>query len=206
METNDLSYLPSKTFYTTERIRFLIQAAVATILALFFILLALLVLLHRQTQQYNWKTAGILGIVGVCFLLISTYATGASRTRITLSPDGIELDGFGYRIFSKWENIHRIDIIPQDMYPLNPGRQEKTKSLVSQTVMIEKFKKGLSEIAPESHLEGLVLREGVPHVNEWWGLGRVKQTWFISLNLFRWWRYSELGKMMRLFAPHLFED
>ncbi len=204
MQNIHFAFLSKKTFFTTERIRLLFQAAIATLLALLFIAMAILVLLHRPTPQYNWRTAAILGAIGLCFLMIGIIASGASYTHIVISPIGIELHGFGILVCSPWENVGRIGVIPQTLYPYSPDQRQQAQAASNSG--LDRSSRKLGDIVPESHLEGLVLKESVPQLKKWWRFSRHKQTWFISFSLFRWWRYSEIGRLMRQFAPELFED
>ena len=104
----------------------------------------------------------------------------ASRVRFVTSPEGIDYHQFGYHISASWEDVEAV----------------------------VKVQRGIAE------REGLRLREAARTTSFWYRLfrnmGSAKErqrNHFIPLTpLMRDWRASSLGRDIRQYAPHLFDD
>lgn len=185
-------------FYT----RYLVSAGGLFLFGLFLLLVTLFGLFVEPPGFSDWKMILGTGFMGVLCLGVAIMGPfGESRTSLITSPEGIEYQGFGFRVFSRWEDIERLDVISPGQYSLAPNHVAAAKMIREKAPLFVKLEKQV----PENHMECLVLRTPLRYEKRRWARGLIRsETQYIPLSEFPWWRYGALGQDIQRSAPHLF--
>lgn len=189
----------------STRTRHRFSAGFFFLFALFMAVLSLLPPKSGRSMPADWLyIAGMLGVIAL-FLALGTIFLGMSRLCLLVSPEGIEQRGFGFRIRTSWDNVERITLLPMSMLALGPAWDENPRLAQARWQQAVTLTRKTRDTLPDACLEGMLLREAVPHENAWWAVGMVKTTRILPLDDFKWWRYGELGRSLRQYAPRLLD-
>jgi len=127
------------------------------------------------------EVLGAFGVLMLVMVMLFLYLMRAAR--ITVTPEGVQLHGIGFRVFARWDNMQAIGGSP---------------------ILYEGIVEGL--ILRES---GLEVSEWMSLASLISPLSRValdQYNTFLPLEpiLTKHWRESGLGELLRRYAPHLF--
>ncbi|MBN2149296.1 MAG: hypothetical protein JW726_18050 [Anaerolineales bacterium] len=188
-----------KHYRTHYYLRYRLGAGLLIFFGLFLLLIAALAPFIKSPSFSDWKMVTVLGLVGMLCLIIAVLGPyGESQTRLVTSPEGIEYQGFGFRVLARWENIERVAVILRSQYALEPDKTtQRIYDKISRFALLEGQ-------YPENHLECLVLRQPVCYDKKPWARRLIRnQTQYIPLSEFPRWRDSGLGEDIRRYAPHV---
>lgn len=184
----------SESIYGLPRsVRLLLLLLPLTGFALFgFGLLTFLPALNESFSDSVWTT--LIGLLG-CGVMLSLYRA-IRRTRLVLTEDGITYDGWGFRLYTPWENVVGMGQIYPYAFPLS-FRAIRGLQLRQPTVLGMKVQ--------EARQQGKAALE-----TAWWNpvfgmavfAGLLPTTPMLPR---RNWQESELGKQLQQYAPWAFE-
>jgi hypothetical protein len=190
-----------KRYRTNYYFRYLLGAGFLLFFGLSLVVLAILLPFIRSFSLRDWIMDVSLALVGfICLVMAILGPYGESRTCLITSPEGIEYQGFGFHVYTSWDNVDRVEIIPRSQYALEPDKAEIAAYIRNRTKAIGR----IEAFFPEAYMECLVLRHPLFYEKKEWAKKMIRnQTGYIPLLEFPWWRNSELAQDIRQFAPHV---
>ena len=201
--TNSIPSPSSHKYRTSYYTRYLAGAVGLAFLGLCFLLLTGFSLATKPQGLTDWRIMLATGLIGILCLVTAVLGPyGESKTSLITSPEGIEYRGMGFRVFTDWENVERVDIIPLSRYSTEPKHTETVKLIEEKAPWLKK----LEQQFPENHQECLVLRKSVRYEKNRFARRMIRnETQFIPMNEFPWWRNGALGQDILKYSPHLAE-
>jgi hypothetical protein len=190
-----------KRYRTSYYFRYLLGAGSLSFFGLSLVVLAILLPFFHPFSLHDWEMDIGLALVGmICLVMAILGPYGESRTCLITSPEGIEYQGFGFRVYASWDNVDRVEIIPRSQYAIEPSKAEMVDYIRSKTKVIGK----IEGFFPEAFMECLVLQHPLLYEKKDWAKKLIRnQTGYIPLSEFPWWRNSELAQDIQQYAPHL---
>lgn len=187
---------PLKKYGSSYRARNWLGTMFLVSIGLFFTFLSVLIPFYRPLSLQDWGVDLALAFVGVGSVVLAALGPYAeSQKYLITSPRGIEYGGFGFRVFAQWDEIDRVGLIHPGEYYLGPNRAELARYIQNGKI---------GTLFPENNIECLVLRHPLPFEKNLWAKSIIRdQTWYIPLSDFLWWRFEELGRDIRKYAPHI---
>lgn len=193
-----------KLYRSRFRTRYLVSAVAWAFFGLFMLAVALIfVFVKRDDFQVPWWAAIVSAVIGLmCFALGYFGPYGDSLDALFLSERGIEYHGHGFVVRTPWSNVTGIVVITLGQYMTEPSKAALVEQIRNQFPLFLKTDGAF----PETDRECLELRTPVPFDKAAWAKRLVrKETRYIPLVEFPWWRQGELGADLRSYIPEVFE-
>ena len=182
----------------------LLGAILFSISAFLLVVLAFLAAFGIARFTQSWSAAATAFGSSLPILGVALFCWAESQEYVASSPTGLEFQGFGYRIFSRWENLDAIRIITASDHALDPTGT-KTRSPMEQEILHEVRRKltPIQSIFPQELIEVLYLYQPVEVQRARWIRGILTPTRKLRLSDYQSWRSTPVGQDMRRYAPQL---